>query len=171
MMWFARGRLWPSPEAAREALVRQRTRPRFQTGRPRGTRGCPRPRAAPRQEPRGDSARPPANLAGPSAAGRRERRPGTRGGDADGGPAAPTPTRAIDSKCRVTRNAGDLRRSSGATPTSRGLPGQAAAQDLQEEGRRQVIAHLVLLTPRPELAAADRAAAIGALARAAARRS
>ena len=31
-----------------------------------------------------------------------------------------------------------------------------------------MIAHLVLLTPRPELAAADRAASIGALARAAA---
>src|SRR6185312_8762199 len=38
----------------------------------------------------------------------------------------------------------------------------------QEEGRREVIAHLVLLTPRPELTAAERATAIGVLARAAA---
>lgn len=34
LMWFARGRLWRSPEEAREALLRQRARPRFQTGRP-----------------------------------------------------------------------------------------------------------------------------------------
>jgi len=37
MMWFARGRLWRSPEEAREALLRQRDRPRFQTGRPPGS--------------------------------------------------------------------------------------------------------------------------------------
>src|SRR4029079_9094291 len=28
MMWFARGRLWKSPEAAREELIRPRARPR-----------------------------------------------------------------------------------------------------------------------------------------------
>ena len=37
MMWFARGRLWRSPEEAREALVRQRARPRFQSARPPGS--------------------------------------------------------------------------------------------------------------------------------------
>jgi len=58
MMWFARGRLWPSPEAAREALQQQRARPRFQTDRPRG----PKPafgRDRRPEGPSGDAARPP----------------------------------------------------------------------------------------------------------------
>jgi hypothetical protein len=34
MMWFARGRLWKSPEEAREALGMRRARPRFRDERP-----------------------------------------------------------------------------------------------------------------------------------------
>ena len=60
----------------------------------------------------------------------------------------------------------ELRRDANSPEAS---PGNTARrQPSQEEGRREVIAHLVLLTPRPELTAAERAAAIGVLARAAA---
>ncbi|HEY7059821.1 MAG TPA: hypothetical protein VH458_24975 [Vicinamibacterales bacterium] len=37
MMWFARGRLWRSPEEARDALERQRARPKVQWTGPRGS--------------------------------------------------------------------------------------------------------------------------------------
>lgn len=43
MMWFARGRLWRSPDEAREALARQRARPRFQSARPPGSDRPPDP--------------------------------------------------------------------------------------------------------------------------------
>jgi hypothetical protein len=39
MMWFARGRLWKSPEEAREALEMRRARPRFRDERPEGPAG------------------------------------------------------------------------------------------------------------------------------------
>jgi hypothetical protein len=77
MMWFARGRLWPSPEAAREALVRQRTRPRFQTDRPKGPEAVHGRERRP-DGPRGDSTRPPSKPRWP----KREGSPGEKTGDA-----------------------------------------------------------------------------------------
>jgi len=47
MKWFARGRIWDSPEAAAEALGKQRTRPRESRGpgwRPGGAHKDPRER-------------------------------------------------------------------------------------------------------------------------------
>lgn len=44
MMWFARGRLWKSPEEAREAMVRRRAPARPRDWRPGGTHRDPRDR-------------------------------------------------------------------------------------------------------------------------------
>jgi hypothetical protein len=47
MKWFARGRIWDSPEAAAEALGKQRTKPRESRGpgwRPGGAHKDPRER-------------------------------------------------------------------------------------------------------------------------------
>jgi hypothetical protein len=53
MMWFARGRLWKSPEEAREALEMRRARPRFRDERPRRPAGSPEERD---ERPKGPAA-------------------------------------------------------------------------------------------------------------------
>jgi hypothetical protein len=73
MMWFARGRLWKSPEESREALLRQRARPRFQTGRPPGS---DRPRFQTDRPPASD--RPPDRDRKPFGSRPDDRRPADR---------------------------------------------------------------------------------------------
>src|SRR6185437_16136052 len=73
MMWFARGRLWRSPEEAREALLRKWVRPRFQTGRPPGS---DRPRFPTDRSPGSD--RPPDRDRKPFGSRPGDRRPADR---------------------------------------------------------------------------------------------